>query len=293
MGRKTVSLLEQVIVEGLQEYPPSTRGFTALVVNYVNERTGGRNLSPSQLTSWLQAARKRNQFPGPGAHYCQWLQRSPLANSLTSTSYQSTTQMPTSPPCFPGGPHGKDDDHGSWDDDGSESVQPQRGAAPCHNGVPQIARQSRHSLGLIMNPSQVSNSRETSSMRVDFSSPSQSTDPLPLNPEFPQPGDVVSSAGDNVPGDDSVAGSKLSDTAEGYDAAGQRIPPVMGPGPPLWQCLMRCLTMPVARIRRARAGMAVGRAVRPCWPTETLTTCRGPAGSPSTAPMTRQAKLSA
>ncbi|KAJ7891511.1 hypothetical protein B0H13DRAFT_1887141 [Mycena leptocephala] len=79
---------------GLREFPPSTRGFTASVVNYVNERMGG-GLTPSQLTAWLQSARRRNHPGIPGSRRRQQRQSS-LANLLASGSHQSTTEMPTS-----------------------------------------------------------------------------------------------------------------------------------------------------------------------------------------------------
>ncbi|KAJ7868226.1 hypothetical protein B0H14DRAFT_2730129 [Mycena olivaceomarginata] len=221
MGRrKTVSLLEPVIVEGLREYPPSTtRGFTSLVVNYVNDQTGGRNLSPSQLTSWLQAARKRNQFPAAGL-----------------------------PSCFTGGPNRKDDNHSSIsDDDGSVQAWDYHSRssddmnstaigeeANTADGVPAIAQQLRLSLELIVNPSKVSNSRETSSMDMDLSSPSQSSDPLTLNPDFPQLGDVVSSpASDETMhlGSDNTATLPAGgDCDSEQSAAGEDFRPSLSPG---------------------------------------------------------------
>ncbi|KAJ7885360.1 hypothetical protein B0H14DRAFT_3128201 [Mycena olivaceomarginata] len=84
MGRKKLAHLEQVIEQGKDS-----------VVNYVNEWMGGGDFTPSQLTAWLQSARRRNHPGIPGSRRPQRRHRS-LANSLTSGSYQSTTQMPTS-----------------------------------------------------------------------------------------------------------------------------------------------------------------------------------------------------
>ncbi|KAJ7880226.1 hypothetical protein B0H13DRAFT_1891866 [Mycena leptocephala] len=210
MGRKKSAHLEQAIEQGksvaqhncdpfiahlhgpgLREFPPSTRGFTASVVNYVNERMGG-GLTPSQLTAWLQSARRRNHPGIPGSRRRQQRQSS-LANSLASGSHQSTTEMPTSQEpsidsvnlvsrrpasCLPQdallakvqflSPHG--------------SVYcPPQGLYEVHSGLSSSTEENT-TISIGSGP-EVLCPCETNSMDMSFGAPSQSSEGLTLNPE--------------------------------------------------------------------------------------------------------------